>query len=99
MPRSSSGYVDAAATRLIEYRGATTMTRKRKPQFPTDEELKEAFRHLVAIGAIIDSGNRGKNGEVMWTLDKTHPYWAQTNIEEIEAKEDAAALRRRGPVQ
>ena len=73
------------------------MTRKRKSHFPTDEELKKAFRHLIAIGALVDSGNRGENGEVRWVRDKTHPYWAQPIFEEIEAEEiEAEALRRRG---
>jgi hypothetical protein len=72
-----------------------TASGKHRPQFPTDQELKEAFKHLVAIGALVDSGNRGENGEVMWTRDKTHPYWAQPIFEEIEAE----ALRRRGPVR
>jgi hypothetical protein len=68
---------------------------KHNLQFPTDEELKEAFRRLVAIGAIIDSGRR-EEGKVCWTLNRTHPYWAGGVLEEIEAREVASRPRRRG---
>jgi len=59
------------------------VTRKRKSHFPTDEELKKAFRHLIAIGAVV--GVRGENGEVRWTLDRNHPYCAHIS-EELDAE-------------
>jgi hypothetical protein len=51
----------------------------------TEADIKEALRHLIAIGAVVDSGFRSEDGEVRWTLDRTHPYWAQI-WEEIEGE-------------
>jgi hypothetical protein len=51
-------------------------------QFPTDdEELRETLRHLIAIGAVVDSGYRSENGSVRWTLNRTHPYWADMDFD------------------
>jgi len=55
------------------------------PEREFETAMSEALRHLVAIGAIADSGFRSDDGEVRWRVDKTHPYWAHT-WEEIEGE-------------
>jgi hypothetical protein len=54
-------------------------------QFPTDEELRKTLKHRIAIGAVVDSGYRSEDGSVRWTLNRTHPYWADI-WEELNAE-------------
>jgi hypothetical protein len=50
-----------------------------------EKSIKKEIRHLIVIGALVDSGERGEDGEVRWAPVKTHPYWAHI-WEEIDAE-------------
>jgi hypothetical protein len=45
------------------------------------QAMREALSHLIAIGAVVDSGFRSEDGAVRWTVNGTHPYWAQIESE------------------
>jgi hypothetical protein len=58
------------------------------PKRDFEKAMREAFRHLVAIGALINGGC-SENGEVRWLPVKTHPYWAQV-WDELEGERSNA---------
>jgi hypothetical protein len=77
------------------------MTKKRPPSLPDTVEDLFAFqrrrfersildelKHLIDIGAVVDSGRREADGTVRWTLNGSHPHWTGVYWEEVLAQEE-----------